>query len=153
MMSAWPAYYVRSTSTAWANINMTISVLTIFPEEVDLRNDVAQNYADLMGGIDKLQIPKVTEGAKSSWAQYSLLAGNESQREKLRARLSQENIPTVIYYPKPLHIQEVFAPLGYREGDFPVSEECSRRIFSLPMHPYVQAQDQEKIAEILARES
>jgi dTDP-4-amino-4,6-dideoxygalactose transaminase len=88
----------------------------------------------------------VPENAQSAWAQYSLLAQNQSQRERLQSRLNKENIPTAIYYPKPLHLQEVFTPLGYREGDFPISESCARRIFSLPMHPYITAEEQEKVA-------
>jgi UDP-2-acetamido-2-deoxy-ribo-hexuluronate aminotransferase len=84
---------------------------------------------ELIGSSSTLKIPKVPENAQSAWAQYSLLAENESQRDKLRSRLNQENIPTAIYYPKPLHLQKVFTPLGYREGDFPVSESCAQTDF------------------------
>ena len=73
-------------------------------------------------------------------------------RATLRERLTQENIPTAVYYPKALHLQEVFVPLGYREGDFPVSEDCAKRIFSLPMHPYLETSDQETIASVLNQE-
>ena len=127
-----------------------LSKFAIFPEEVALRNDVANRYADLMGGIANLQLPKVPEGVRSAWAQYSLLAESQAHRESLRSRLSREDIPTAVYYPKPLHLQEAFAPLGYREGDFPVCEACAQRIFSLPMHPYLQKQDQEQIAKVLS---
>ena len=54
------------------------------------------------------------------------------------ARLAAAGIPSAIYYPTPLHLQQAFAPLGYALGDFPVSEDLSTRIFSLPMHPYLQ---------------
>jgi dTDP-4-amino-4,6-dideoxygalactose transaminase len=77
------------------------------------------------------------------------LAESEAQRDKLRSRLNQGNIPTAIYYPKPLHLQKVFTPLGYREGDFSISESCARRVFSLPMHPYITAEEQEKVAGAL----
>jgi len=65
--------------------------------------------------------------------------------EKLKAA----GIPTAIYYPKPLHLQTAFAPLGYAPGAFPVSEDAAARIFSLPMHPYLTAEDQTKIVESL----
>ena len=65
------------------------------------------------------------------------------------AKLKAAGIPTAIYYPKPLHLQTAFAASGYREGDFPVSEDCARRIFSLPMHPHLTAEDQRKITDIL----
>jgi dTDP-4-amino-4,6-dideoxygalactose transaminase len=77
------------------------------------------------------------------------LAESETLRNKLRSRLNQDNIPTAIYYSKPLHLQKVFTPLGYREGDFPVSESCAGRVFSLPMHPYITAEEQGKVAGAL----
>ncbi|MBC2736792.1 MAG: DegT/DnrJ/EryC1/StrS family aminotransferase [Desulfobacteraceae bacterium] len=126
-----------------------LSKFEIFPEEVILRNTAAKRYNDLIGSSSKLTIPMVPENAQSAWAQYSLLAESEAQRDKLRSRLNQDNIPTAIYYPKPLHLQKVFEPLGYHEGDFPVSESCTKRIFSLPMHPYITAQEQEKVAGAL----
>ena len=121
----------------------------IFPEELVLRDAVAKRYEALIGASAGLQLPMVPEGIRSAWAQYSVLAQNEGHRTSVRNRLAQENIPTAVYYPKALHLQEVFVPLGYREGDFPISEECAKRIFSLPMHPYLGTSDQEKIAAIL----
>jgi dTDP-4-amino-4,6-dideoxygalactose transaminase len=64
-------------------------------------------------------------------------------------RLNKSGIPTAIYYPKPLHLQDAFAGLGYRRGAFPVSEDAASRIFSLPMHPYLEKEDQTKIADII----
>jgi UDP-2-acetamido-2-deoxy-ribo-hexuluronate aminotransferase len=93
--------------------------------------------------------PHVPEGCKSAWAQYSVLAKNQNHRLKIQEKLQAENIPTAIYYPKPLHLQTAYSDLGYTEGSFPVSEDCSNRIFSLPMHPYLKAEDQEKIASVI----
>ncbi|MBW2249328.1 MAG: DegT/DnrJ/EryC1/StrS aminotransferase family protein [Deltaproteobacteria bacterium] len=53
------------------------------------------------------------------------------------------------YYPKPLHIQTAFDALGYKNGDFPISEDISSRIFSLPMHPYLKEEDQREIAKVI----
>jgi dTDP-4-amino-4,6-dideoxygalactose transaminase len=63
--------------------------------------------------------------------------------------LKRSGVPTAVYYPKPLHLQTAFAQLGYKEGAFPVSEDAAKRIFSLPMHPYLESSDQEKIAAII----
>jgi len=63
--------------------------------------------------------------------------------------LNEKDIPSVVYYPKPLHLQTVYSDLGYRPGDFPVSEDISERIFSLPMYPYISDQDINKIVETL----
>jgi len=67
----------------------------------------------------------------------------------LQNKLREADIPTAIYYPTPLHLQSAFSRLGYRRGDFPISAEISRRIFSLPMHPYLAEEAQQKIAEIM----
>jgi UDP-2-acetamido-2-deoxy-ribo-hexuluronate aminotransferase len=122
----------------------------LFPKEVELRQQVAQRYSDLLSKSGNCVItPHVPEGFKSAWAQYSVLAKDQNHRLKIQEKLKAENIPTAIYYPKPLHLQTAFSNLGYTEGCFPVSEDCSNRIFSLPMHPYLKAEDQEKIATVI----
>jgi dTDP-4-amino-4,6-dideoxygalactose transaminase len=65
-------------------------------------------------------------------------------------KLNKSGIPTAIYYPKPLHLQTAFATLGYKPGAFPVSEDCASRIFSLPMHPYLNESDQKLIVNAIA---
>ena len=63
--------------------------------------------------------------------------------------LEGKGIPTMVYYPKPLHLQEVYKDLGYKEGDFPVSESLSKRVFSLPMHGYITPEIVTYVAEAL----
>lgn len=121
----------------------------IFKEEVDLRQQVARRYNSLFSPCPMLQAPCVPEGYKSAWAQYSILAKDEIHRSSLQAKLKAEEIPTAIYYPTPLHLQTAFKNLGYNEGDFSISEDYSKRIFSLPMHPYLKAEDQERIAQVI----
>jgi UDP-2-acetamido-2-deoxy-ribo-hexuluronate aminotransferase len=121
----------------------------IFPEEIGLRQDVARRYTELLTPrSSRLTPPAVPGDSKSAWAQYSILARDGAERTFLMAKLKEAGIPTAIYYPKPLHRQTAFAGLGYREGDFPVSDDCARRIFSLPMHPYLAAGDQRRIAAL-----
>lgn len=117
----------------------------IFPEEVELRNEVAARYNYLLSSHHSLRIPEVPSGYKSVWAQYSILAEDEEQRSMMMEKLKKAGIPTAIYYPKPLHLQTAFAYLGYKPGDFPVSENFASRIFSLPMHPYLTPSVQERI--------
>jgi dTDP-4-amino-4,6-dideoxygalactose transaminase len=121
----------------------------IFPEEIELRQQVARRYTQLLNQNAEVQAPLVPGEMKSAWAQYSVLAKDETHRSKLQAKLKEAGIPTAIYYPKPLHLQTAFQSLGYKDGDFPVSEDCSSRIFSLPMHPYLSSSDQERIAQVL----
>jgi len=118
----------------------------IFPEEIQLRQQVAQHYTENLRSLTSdLCPPFIPQGMKSAWAQYSILAQDDKHRSSLQARLKEADIPTAIYYPKPLHLQTAFASLGYKEGDFPISEDYASRIFSLPMHPYLKPEDQEKI--------
>jgi UDP-2-acetamido-2-deoxy-ribo-hexuluronate aminotransferase len=126
-----------------------LSKFEVFPEEIDLRQMVAARYDELLSGIDGLTLPKVPDGYQSVWAQYSVLAYDEKHRRELQTELKNAGVPTAVYYPKPLHLQTAFSHLGYKEGDFPTSEDCSRRIFSLPMHPYLRQEEQEKIAEVI----
>lgn len=121
----------------------------IFPEEIELRQQVAQRYTDLISPNSEFQTPTVPPGIKSAWAQYSILTSGSAERELSLGRLKAAGIPTAIYYPQPLHLQTAFATLGYQKGDFPVSEDYAKRIFSLPMHPYLKPEDQERIAKVL----
>jgi UDP-2-acetamido-2-deoxy-ribo-hexuluronate aminotransferase len=126
-----------------------LAKLELFPEELALRQEVAQRYTGLLAGLVKT--PVVPDGLTSAWAQYSVLVSGEARRPALMAKLHEAGIPTAIYYPKPLHCQLAFADLGYRKGDFPVSDGCAERILSLPMHPYLEAADQQRIADLIAR--
>ena len=122
----------------------------IFPEEIELRQQVASRYSQLLNQQAEVQAPVVPEKITSAWAQYSVLARDETHRTQLQAKLKEAGVPTAIYYPKPLHLQTAFKSLGYKEGDFPISEDFSSRIFSLPMHPYLSDSDQEIIVKNLS---
>ncbi len=128
-----------------------LAKFAIFPEELDLRQEVARRYNELLDGV--VATPVIPGGYKSAWAQYSILARDSMQRAAFMAALKGEGVPTAVYYPKPLHLQAAFTDAGYRKGDFPVAEDCAGRIFSLPMHPYLVEKDQRRIADILKRVS
>jgi len=121
----------------------------IFPDEVELRQSVAQGYNSLLAPDTSLVTPYTPKGYASVWAQYSLLAADDGHRTAMLKKLQDNKIPTAIYYPTPLHRQTAFGYLGYQTGSLPVSEESSKRIFSLPMHPYLTAQEQTMIAEVI----
>jgi dTDP-4-amino-4,6-dideoxygalactose transaminase len=116
-----------------------LTKLEIFPEELKARQQVAEFYTkQFTVHSSPLTTPFIPEGYKSAWAQYSLLSDN---RETIMAHVKREGIPTVVYYPKPLHEQKAFKFLGYNDDDFPVAVSRSRQIFSLPMHPYLREKD------------
>lgn len=125
--------------------------LDIFEDELAERQRVATLYNQLIAqsGL-ALTVPSVPDGVISAWAQYTLVAENDVARSVIQKRLNARGVPTMIYYPKALHEQKAFDPLGYRRGDFPVSEAMANRVFSLPMHPYLDAAQIEQIVAAMA---
>jgi len=121
----------------------------IFPEEIEMRQIVANRYNEMLKNSNIFTTPSIPENYLSAWAQYSILCEDETIRTDKMDKLKNENIPTAIYYPIPLHLQKAFENLGYNEGDFPVCESIAKRIFSLPMHPYLSEQDQKIITDTL----
>ena len=121
--------------------------LAIFPEEIMKRNEIAKYYKSELP--DFLKTPSLPAGYISSWAQYSILARSSEERDTIIELLKSDNIPAMIYYKLPLHLQEVFSNLGYEQGDFSISEECSKTIFSIPMHPYLNHRQQDSIIKAL----
>ncbi len=90
-----------------------------------------------------LILPTVKSDRTSAWAQYSIRVKN---RDKLQLMLKEAGIPTAVHYPMPLHLQECFEYLGYKEGNFPIAEKVSSEIMSLPMNPYLTDKEIEYIA-------
>lgn len=121
-----------------------LAKLEIFEEEIQLRDRVARRYSEKLA--DVVTTPVVKADRTSVWAQYSLLTEN---RDELLAALKANGIPTAVYYPKPLHLQDAYQSLGYHAGDFPVSEKIADQIFSIPMHPYLSEEDQDYIVDAI----
>jgi UDP-2-acetamido-2-deoxy-ribo-hexuluronate aminotransferase len=127
-----------------------IPKLAIFSDELNERQRVAARYEKLISS-SKLNIitPKVPNGYLSAWAQYSILAQDQTERQIFLDKLKVAKVPTMIYYTKPLHLQKALSNLGYIMGDFPVSEQASKRIFSLPMHPYLDENTISSIVQVM----
>ncbi|MEI6847003.1 MAG: DegT/DnrJ/EryC1/StrS family aminotransferase [Chlorobiaceae bacterium] len=121
--------------------------LAIFDDELESRQRIADAYSKKLQG--RVVVPWIPEHYLSAWAQYSVLAASAEEREQLILALQKESIPSMIYYKIPLHLQKAYAFLNYKTGDFPVSEDLSNRIFSLPMHPYLKEEDVNRICEVL----
>lgn len=113
--------------------------LTIFADEIAARNRVAQRYAQ--GLSDVVKTPSVIEGGVSVWAQYTI---ETEDRDGLAAHLKTREIPSAVYYPIPIHRQEVYAAYPAL-GGLPVTEAKARVVMSLPMHPYLTADHQDQV--------
>lgn len=124
--------------------------LDIFEDEITARQRVAAHYTQRIAEAGlALIVPTVPDGMVSAWAQYTVVAENSAARTLFQQKLNARGVPTMIYYPKTLHEQKAFAPLGYMRGDFPVSEAMADRVFSLPMHPYLEDAQIDAIVEAM----
>jgi dTDP-4-amino-4,6-dideoxygalactose transaminase len=109
------------------------------------RRAAALRYRDLLGmaNLDWL----ATDDPVWSRSVYHLFVVRTPEREALMKHLAEKGIGTGIHYPIPLHLQKAYRGLGYRAGDFPVSEAASREILSLPMFPQLKAEQQERVVK------
>ena len=123
--------------------------LRAFDKEVESVNEVARHYTELLK--DKVKTPVVPEGFGSSWAQYTIQLPTEEKRNALQAALKEAGIPSMVYYPKPMHLQTAFAnsQCSMFNGQCPAAERLCGTVLSLPMHPYIESSDIENICSIL----
>lgn len=125
-----------------------LSKLAIFPDELERRQRVAAMYGERLADLDDLRTPEVPEHAQSAWAQYTV---RSSRRDEIQSALKEDGIPSVVYYPMPLHLQTAYADLRYAAGAFPVAEAMSGQVFSLPMHPYLEEETIDMVSSSLHR--
>ena len=118
--------------------------LRIFGEEIEARQRVAARYAARLADIAR--VPRVLGGCTSVWAQYTLRLAPE-RRDGFAASLKRQGIPTAVYYAKPLHRQTAYASYPTPDPGLPVSEDLARQAISLPMHPYLEPDVQDRIIE------
>ena len=143
--------------------------LKYYAKDLALRQEVAGKYSKVLSEklkvasnndaklpTSNLKLPTVLPDRTSAWAQYSIriktsnfklqTSDSASARSKLQATLKAVGIPTAVHYPMPLHLQECFAYLNHKKGDFPICEQVSDEIMSLPMNPYVTEEEIEYIS-------
>ena len=119
-----------------------IEKLKIFEDEIDKRNVVAQRYTQAFAGSNRIKTPVVLEGVTSTWAQYTLQVAD---RARFQADLKQAGVPTMVYYPIPLSRQPAYA--AYPGVATPVSEALCGHVVSLPMHPYLDEDAQDRVID------
>lgn len=112
--------------------------------EVKDINKAANAYTEKLK--DVVETPIIPEGYYSSWAQYTISLKNREQRDGLQAFLKENGIPSMVYYPKPMHEQTAYKNLGYAKGSCPVTEKLCDVVLSLPIHPYISGEDIELVS-------
>jgi dTDP-4-amino-4,6-dideoxygalactose transaminase len=114
------------------------------------RRIVAERYMLLFrekGLLGKITPPAEDEGNRHVYHQYVVKA---ERRDELQAYLEDRGVVTRVYYPLPLHLQHCFSYLGYKEGDFPVSEKLADLVLALPVFPELLPEEQERTVEEIA---
>lgn len=112
-------------------------------DELAAVNRVADRYTKELG--EMVKTPKIREDFSSSWAQYSILLKDETERDGLQAHLKGKGIPTMVYYPKPMSRQRAFQGMDCVKTDLSVTADLCRRVLALPMHPYMTEGEQDEV--------
>lgn len=127
------------------------------------RQEIATRYAQLLNALPGIVLPQAIAGGVSVWNQYTLrvlstsgnqidrsvTSQNQLLRDQLRQHLQHRGVGSMIYYPLPLHLQPVYANLGYQPGQLPVAEQMANEVLSLPMFPELTAEQQEQVFYVL----
>ena len=115
--------------------------------ELDALNAAAAAYAQALDGC--VETPRVPDGYKSSWAQYTVLLENRARRDGAQRFLRERGIPSMIYYPRCIHQQTAYADRQFDDALYPGALAACDRVLSLPMHPYLTSEDIGRVAEAL----
>jgi dTDP-4-amino-4,6-dideoxygalactose transaminase len=125
-----------------------IEKLKILADEITERGAVVARYNAALAGV--VALPAVLAGCHSAWAQYTVRVP-DGRRDELASRLTQQGIPTAVHYPKPLHRQTAYRHFPVAGNGLPVSEALASEVISLPMHPYLEPDVQDRIADAVRR--
>lgn len=126
------------------------TVIRIFLRHVDAWNDGRRAAADAYreAGLGRhMTLPVERPGARHI---YHLYMARHADRAAVQAALAERDIASAVYYGIPMHLQPVFAHLGYREGDLPVAEACAQTALALPMHPHLGEDDVQRVVDAVA---
>ena len=124
-----------------------LSKLSIFDDELAARQQVADQYDTLLGG--KVTTPLLAADATSSWAQYVIQLPDGADRQAVQDRMGSKNIPTAVYYPRPMHTQPPYLHYPVAQDGLSVTERLASSVLALPMHPYLTPEQQEQVADAL----
>lgn len=120
-----------------------IEKLAVYADEIEKRQEVALRYTNALS--NRFETPHIPDGLTSVWAQYTIKTRSREERDALQARATAAGIPTVVYYPLSLHRQKAYQDCPIDPAGLAVSDDLAERVVSLPMHAYLQAEDQERV--------
>ena len=117
--------------------------------EYELRdiNKAAALYTGKLSG--KVKTPVVPEGYYSSWAQYTIRLDSKEERDALQTRLKEQGIPSMVYYPTPMHGQTAYKTLNISDDCCPTAKQLCDTVLSLPVHPYITEEEIETVCSVI----
>ena len=124
-----------------------LSKLSIFQDELDKRQQVADQYQALLS--EHVITPRLTKGATSSWAQYTIKLPQDCDRQAIQDALSAKGVPTMIYYPIPMHKQAPYQRYPVANGALTITDTLCDIVLALPMHPYLTSEQIVTISDAL----
>ena len=126
---------------------LSIKLKAFAEYEVADVNKVAEKYTEKLAGVVKT--PVVPEGFLSSWAQYTVQLKDRETRDTLQTALKEKGIPSMVYYPKPMHTQKAFGLDENYGFDCTNTTELCSTVLSLPMHPYLKDEDIDEVVAVI----
>lgn len=126
---------------------LNVKLTAFINHELEDVNRIYELYTKLIG--DKVKTPIVPRGYVSSFAQYTIILDSKEERDSLQTKLKENNIPSMVYYTKPMHRQGAFINLAQEDINFSVTNYLCERVLSLPMHPYLTKEDVKKIVNVI----
>jgi dTDP-4-amino-4,6-dideoxygalactose transaminase len=126
---------------------LMVKLRAFIDHELDSVNRIYQQYNKRLSGI--VETPIIPEGYYSSFAQYTIKLKSKEQRDRLQVKLTEYNIPSMIYYVKPMHKQKAFSYLKFDHKDFKVTNYLCDTVLSLPMHPYLREDEIDIVCDVI----
>ena len=127
--------------------SILIEKLKIFPNEIKLRQNIAEEYNKKLKEL--FYVPNIENHKSSVWAQYTLKIFEKQNRDEIIFKLNEKNVPTMIYYPIPIHCQDAYKNFPIDPKGLIVSEKLSKSVFSLPLYPYLSNNEQNFIIQTI----
>ncbi len=148
-------YYHEETGINSRLDSLQAAILQIKLRYLDLWNDarraIATRYHQLLNPVPGIILPQEPVGGQAVWNQYTIRLKSQDAlspirlRDSIQVQLQKRGINSMVYYPIPLHLQSVYQNLGYQPGQFPIAEQISHEVLSLPMFPELSVTEQEQI--------
>ncbi len=126
---------------------LNVKLTAFISHELDDVNRIYELYTEKLKGV--VDTPVIPSGYISSFAQYTIKLKNRIERDNLQKYLKDKDIPSMVYYPKPMHKQKAFEYLNCFDSDYEISNKLCERVLSLPMHPYLKYDDCMEVANAI----